>query len=86
MTVNVGKRKPFLPSVVRAGETVDSVNAHFQAQAAALGLQFRCPECLYVNPVNGKCLLRFPNGDLMREPAAGLDDHGAPLFCKSFEV
>jgi len=74
---------PFMPRF-GTGKVRDRLTAEFRAEAEAMGLQWRCPDCSFELP-SGECSQGWPNDFLLREPIEILDDTGMPLFCKAFE-
>lgn len=75
----------FQPRLVQADEDRDAVNAEFRREAAAFRLQYRCPDCAFVRPLDGRCSVGWPNATLMREPFEAIGADGIPAFCKAFE-
>ena len=71
------------PRVLRAGETEAAVEGKFRFHVEQFGLQYRCPDCVYVR-TDGTCSVGWPNARLMGETI--LWQQGIPNFCKAFEA
>jgi len=70
---------------VLRGEDRAAANATFMAQAAALGLIWRCRDCAYHHPDTGACTVGWPNDELLDAAEPVPADDGIPVFCKAFE-
>jgi hypothetical protein len=57
----------------------------FRRERTAWSLQYRCPDCVHVDPATMKCTQEYPNRTLLIADGY-LESGGCFVFCKHFEA
>ncbi len=82
--MSTDRSRPRFQPEIAGTEGRAAANAAFAADVLRYGLRWRCDDCAFLAPTEGRCSVGWPNATL-RDAVEAIGDDGIPVFCKAFE-